>query len=511
MTDQRREGPPSGDAAIGTSPVPSAAIPSQGDTILGKYEVEQVLGSGGMGVVLAVRHLQLGQRYAIKFVKSQAAADPTVVARFIREARAAVALSSEHVAKVFDVGTLENGAPFMLMEHLAGVDLGQVLDRSGPLGIAEAVGAVLQACEAIAEAHALGIVHRDLKPSNLFVSKRADGSRIIKVLDFGISKAVDTPVGQGLTQSGALMGSPGYMSPEQVRSPKTVDARTDVWALGVILFELLTGRAPFAADTLGETFAHILSDPPEPVRNLRPEVPEGLAAVIAQCLERDLGRRVQSIAALAPLLLPFAPREAELSVDRIRRIGGGARSESSTTGRSNTATFAAPSRGDGFGSGRNPASGSGRVPTASVWQTSSSTAPSFRRRSSRKVAIGAIAGVVVLGAVAGGVYALRGPQPGAVATISPPGPSAASANAPPKEVHEPAPEVVPPVPPLEPQVDPYAATELDAGKGSSPPRALSHYYAPAGADTPRPSSPAPHKKPTQPATTSTANNEKDIF
>src|SRR5580658_7834898 len=221
MTGQRREGPPSGDAAVASA---SAAIPRQGETILGKYEVEQVLGAGGMGVVLAVRHLQLGQRYAIKFVKSEAAADPTVVARFIREARAAVALSSEHVAKVFDVGSLENGAPFMLMEHLAGVDLGQVLDREGPLGIPEAVGAILQACEAIAEAHALGIVHRDLKPSNLFVSKRADGTRIIKVLDFGISKTVDTPAGQGLTQSGALMGSPGYMSPEQVRSPKTVDA-----------------------------------------------------------------------------------------------------------------------------------------------------------------------------------------------------------------------------------------------------------------------------------------------
>jgi eukaryotic-like serine/threonine-protein kinase len=229
------------------------------------------------------------------------------------------------------------------------------------------------------------------------------------------------------------MGSPGYMSPEQVRSPKTVDARTDVWALGVILFELLTRRSPFAGDTIGETFARILSDPPEPIRNLRPDVPETLAAVIAQCLERDPARRLQSVAALAPLLLPFAPREAELSVDRIRRISRGAESEGSTTGRSNTATFAAPSTGDGFGFGH-PGSGSGRVPTASVWQTSSSTAPSFRRRSSRNVAIGAIAGALVLGVVGLGAHLLRGPQAGALATTSLP---RSSGGAAPKDAREP--------------------------------------------------------------------------
>lgn len=505
MTGQRRDGE-SSDGAGYSSPPMSGAIPRQGETILGKYEVEQVLGSGGMGVVVAVRHLQLGQRYAIKFVKSEAASDPTVVARFIREARAMVALSSEHVAKVFDVGTLENGAPFMLMEHLAGVDLGRVLDTNGPLGVPEAVAVILQACEAIAEAHSLGIVHRDLKPSNLFVSKRADGTRLIKVLDFGISKAVDTPRGQGLTISGALMGSPGYMSPEQVRSPKTVDLRTDIWGLGVILYELLTGRGPFVGDTLGETFAHILSDTPVPIRTLRPEVPEGLCIVVAGCLERDPASRIGSVSALATKLLPFAPREAEISVERIRRIGG--KEDASTTGRSNTATFAAPSTGGGISSGERPGSGSGRVPTASVWQTSSSMAPPFRR-SNRKWAVGIVAMVgLAVGGV--GIFALRGSQGAATASPSA-GPSVAvaapSASATPKEARDLAPEALP-VPDRTTQ-DVVESAPFDAGRSAHP--TPPQYYYPPASDTARAAAPLPHKKTPQPATTSTARNEKDIF
>ncbi len=286
--------------------VVDAEVPAPGTVIASKYEVQRVLGVGGMGVVLAARHMQLGQTVAIKFMRNESLADSAAVGRFQREARAVAALSSEHVAKVLDVGTLDNGAPYIVLEYLAGLDLGELLQQSGPMAVGDAVGAVLQACEALAEAHAMGIVHRDLKPSNLFITKRKDGSPLVKVLDFGISKASalnsaasgDTP-----TASGYIMGSPGYMSPEQVRSAKAADARSDVWSLGVILYELLTGISPFSGETVGDTFARIVSETPAPMRERRPELPEGLSAAVAQCLERNVAQRVQSVADLRVLAL----------------------------------------------------------------------------------------------------------------------------------------------------------------------------------------------------------------
>jgi serine/threonine protein kinase len=297
-------------------------VPESGDVVAGKYAVERVLGAGGMGVVVAARHLQLGQRVAIKFMRGEAVHDANSVERFLREARASVALTSEHVAKVLDVGTLENGSPYMVIEYLAGVDLAQVILRDGPLPVEEAVGYVVQACEAVAEAHVLGIVHRDLKPANLFATRRMDGTTLIKVLDFGISKAasVTGEFGASLTMSGMVMGSPGYMSPEQVRSAKGVDARSDIWSLGVILYELLSGRCPFVGETLGDTLAKIVSEAPPSVASRRPDLPQGLVAVVHGCLERSLGARIQTVGDLAAKLLPFAPRDSAISVDRIRRM-----------------------------------------------------------------------------------------------------------------------------------------------------------------------------------------------
>jgi eukaryotic-like serine/threonine-protein kinase len=309
------------------APPPRArpGIPVPGEVIAGKYSVEEVLGEGGMGVVLAARHTSLGQRVAIKFLIGQAAADPTAVARFLREARAAAVLSNEHIARVHDVGTLETGEPYLVMEYLAGADLGEILRRLGTIPVPDAVGAVLQACEGLAEAHARGIIHRDLKPSNLFVSTRMDGTPLVKVLDFGISKMTEiTWDGQpeSLTASGLVMGSPLYMSPEQIRSSRDVDVRGDVWALGVILYELLSGVAPFAANTMGATLAKIFSETPPPVGRLRPEVPQELSAVVAQCLEKDLARRVQNVGELASRLAPFANREDVVSAERILRVSG---------------------------------------------------------------------------------------------------------------------------------------------------------------------------------------------
>jgi eukaryotic-like serine/threonine-protein kinase len=309
-------------------------IPAAGDVIAGKYEVERVLGVGGMGVVVSARHLQLGQRVAVKFMRGEAARDPNAANRFLREARAAVALSSEHVTKVLDVGTLQSGAPFMVMEYLSGGDLAALLHRSGPMSVADALNYVLQACEAIAEAHARGIVHRDLKPSNLFVTQHVDGTPLVKVLDFGISKMVEFNAPQGgghsLTASGAVMGSPMYMSPEQVRDAKAVDARSDIWALGIILYELFTGRTPFEGNTLGDTLARIIADPVKRIREVRGDIPEGLDAIVMRCLERRAERRIQTVGELAGALLPFAPRETEPLVQRIMRLSRTSGSETMT-------------------------------------------------------------------------------------------------------------------------------------------------------------------------------------
>jgi serine/threonine-protein kinase len=330
--------------AAGTLRSPVAAqgwcpdAPAVGALVAGKYRIEGVLGAGGMGVVVAAQHEQLGQPVAIKFLRGDAALDQGAVGRFLREARATVALSNEHVTRILDVGTLESGAPYMVMEYLAGVEVGEMLQRSGPLAVDVAVDVVLQACEAIAEAHARGIVHRDLKPANLFVTMRSDGSRLVKVLDFGISKAIDVEASeQSLTMSGTVMGSPGYMSPEQVRSAKAVDTRTDIWALGVILYELLSGSCPFTGETLGDTIAKIISEDPPPLSLARPDVPEDLVATIAQCLARDVGARIQSVAELAVRLLPFAGSGAEVSVKRIQGMAG----QSAAAAHAGPAVFAA--------------------------------------------------------------------------------------------------------------------------------------------------------------------------
>jgi hypothetical protein len=286
----------------------SPAPVKEGDVLDGKYLVERVLGLGGMGVVVAARHLQLEQQVAIKFVLPHALGDAEAMERFAREARAAVKLRSEHVARVLDVGRLENGAPYMVMEYLAGSDLGEMIETGGPLGHVDAVDFVLQACEAIAEAHSYGIVHRDLKPRNLFVTHGVDGKPLVKVLDFGISKQTalaSSGKDLSLTRTTSVMGSPNYMSPEQLKSSKSVDARTDIWALGVILFEVLTTRVPFEAETVTQLTAMVLQDTPRPVDELRPDVPKGLARIITRCLEKDPATRYPSVAELAAALDPF--------------------------------------------------------------------------------------------------------------------------------------------------------------------------------------------------------------
>ena len=303
----------------------SESLLAPGVVVAGKYRIERVLGEGGMGYVLGARNLTLDEPVAIKVLKHDAVSSPEAVARFLREARAAVRMKGEHVAKVLDVGELEDGSPYMLMELLEGSDLQAIVDDGGPLSLSTAVDYVLQTCEALAEAHALGIVHRDIKPSNLFLTTGVDGSPCIKVLDFGISKATNaidaTRPDFGLTETQTVMGSPQYMAPEQMRSSRRVDARTDIWALGTIMHELLTGMPPFTATSMPELFAMILQDPAPSLRVLRPDVPPELDAVVARCLEKIPDARPPSVHELARLLAPFASSASAGAADRIARVG----------------------------------------------------------------------------------------------------------------------------------------------------------------------------------------------
>jgi eukaryotic-like serine/threonine-protein kinase len=317
----------------------------EGDIIAGKYRIDRVLGAGAMGVVVAAHHLRLDERVAIKFLLPETLANAEAVVRFDREARAAVRIKSEHVARVFDVGTLENGAPYMVMEHLEGGDLAAWLQERGPIPIEQAVEFILQALEAIAEAHGVGIVHRDLKPANLFVVRRADGLYAIKVLDFGISKlslsgatssavggtktfAADAAEAEGqqraeslsMTKTAAAMGSPFYMSPEQMQSARDVDARTDIWAIGIILWELLTGKVPFGGTTMPELCMQICTAPLPSLRDRWPDAPAGMVRIIVRCLEKDRRQRYANVAELAVALGEFGPTRAKSSVDRIVRI-----------------------------------------------------------------------------------------------------------------------------------------------------------------------------------------------
>jgi serine/threonine protein kinase len=305
---------------------PQLAPVRPGEILAGRYRVERVIGIGGMGVVVAAMHLQLEQLVALKFLLPHALDSSVVVARFTREARAAVRIKSEHIARIMDVGTLESGAPYMVMEYLEGSDLAALLRSVGRLPIDDAVDYILQACEAIAEAHRLGIVHRDLKPANLFLA-RTDGVDSIKVLDFGISKmssftASGSEVGT-MTHTGVLLGSPMYMSPEQLTSPREVDARTDIWSLGVVLHQLLAGEPPFNGTTVTQISIGVVQQGPPMLERIRPEVSPGLAAAVRRCLEKNRAQRFANIEEFARALQDFAPPRSRASLERIHWAASG--------------------------------------------------------------------------------------------------------------------------------------------------------------------------------------------
>ena len=282
---------------------PGDAVLSVGDTIAGKYRIESTLGTGGMGIVFAASHLALDRTVAVKVMRAEMAEHAEAVERLLLEAKLAARFRGEHVCRVLDVGTLPSGVPFIVMEYLEGADLATLLNQQGAFEVPTAVDFVMEASEALAEAHLAQIVHRDLKPENLFVTRLLDGTPSIKVLDFGISKQLGANgSGRSLTNPSASLGSPYYMAPEQMRSPRDTDSRADIWALGAILFELLTGHQAFEGETLPEVCAAVMNSELPRVSEIVPDVPDALADLIDRCLRKDPAQRFSTVAELATLL-----------------------------------------------------------------------------------------------------------------------------------------------------------------------------------------------------------------
>jgi serine/threonine-protein kinase len=291
------------------------SVVEDGAILGGKYRIGRTLGKGGMAVVFEAMHMQLGTMVAVKVLRDDLAKNQEVADRFLREARAAAALRGDHICRVIDFGTHDDGTPYIVMELLEGRDLASILREADELEVGLAASYMLHACAAVAELHSQGMVHRDLKPGNLFVVQKLDGTPTVKILDFGIAKVV-LPADFDLTSTANIMGSPAYMSPEQLRSAKNVDARSDIWSLGVVLYELVTGDKPFDGESITDLALAITTEPPRPMpRN----VPTGFIEVVWKCLDKDTAKRFQNVGELAEALQPFAGSKQDLatSVGRV--------------------------------------------------------------------------------------------------------------------------------------------------------------------------------------------------
>ncbi|HEY2516402.1 MAG TPA: serine/threonine-protein kinase [Polyangiaceae bacterium] len=454
-------------------------LPSPGDVIAGKYRIDRLVGRGGMGAVFAAQHLLLNQTVALKLLLGELAANSEATARFLNEARAAARIQGEHVARVLDIGQLPSGGPFMVLEYLEGADLADLLHKRGPLPVNEVADFALQALDALGQAHAAGIVHRDLKPANLFLARRHDGSSLVKVLDFGISKNLSPDSqGHGMTSTRAVIGSPEYMSPEQLRTPREVDTRTDIWSLGVILYELLTGQMPFKGESLPELFLAILETVPPAVRVFRPDVPPALEAIVARCMARDRNQRFPNVAELANALLGFASEQTR-AIAAVRSSGALPQFQSSAPG--------LPSHG--FSQPEVPALAA-RIRTANTaapWANTGTgaTAPpgSPRARVAAMIGVGAICLLVSFIAVT--VVLKRALAPG-VASGPLPATSTTVAASP-----------APPPPAAPAPLEPLSPSPAAAPAGHAPQRpaalaaAASALAAPPAAPTPAPPAPLP--------------------
>jgi eukaryotic-like serine/threonine-protein kinase len=286
-----------------------------GQVIGERYRVGALLGEGGMGVVCEAVHVGLELPVAIKFIRTDLKDDSEFVQRFLNEARRAAALKSEHVARVHDVGQLDSGALYLVMERLEGIGLEAHIREQAPLPQADAVSLIREACEGLSEAHAAGIVHRDIKPENLFLARRPDGKRTLKILDFGISKQTTEDAPTSLTNSQRSLGSPWYMSPEQMIDTSSVDHRADIWSLGVVLFELLTGTRPFEGSSIPEVCAGVLTAPAPALRERRPDIDPALESIVARCLAKNPDERHANVLELSRDLEPFAAARGDAAAE----------------------------------------------------------------------------------------------------------------------------------------------------------------------------------------------------
>ena len=286
-----------------------APVLEVGAFIAGRYRVLEKIGEGGMGQLYACLDTVLSREVAVKLMQRSLAAEPLVAERLMREAMLAAQLR-RHVAQVFDCGMLPTGEPFIVMELLSGQDMYAVLRESGPLSPEEVTAAMLQVCDGLAEAHEKGIIHRDLKPENLFCARQPDGEVVIKIVDFGVSKQVTGRRMRAQTNPGESVGSPQYMSPEQITAPSEVDTRTDIWSLGVVMYELLTGRLPFRGPGTARICAAVLTEPTPSISDYRDDVPPALEFIVRRCLEKDRERRFPDVQQLSAALAALGPVNA---------------------------------------------------------------------------------------------------------------------------------------------------------------------------------------------------------
>jgi eukaryotic-like serine/threonine-protein kinase len=515
-----------------------------GEIFAGKYRIERVLGQGGMGVVLAATHLALGQIVAIKVLLTESAT-PDSATRFLREAQALVRLKSEHAARVLDVGEADPGTPYMVMEYLEGSDLADVIAQHRQLRVSDAVDYLLQAGEAIAEAHAAGIVHRDLKPANLFLTKAADGSAWIKVLDFGISKAMEpegAPKSKALTATTAVFGSPAYMSPEQMRSARDADARSDLWSLAVILYEMLTGALPFDGPTYPDLVLAVNTTTPAKIATFRSDVPEALEAAILRCFERNREHRWPGVAELARAIAPFGSAEAEGSARRIARTAGLSTAPASAAipAAAPPAAAPAPPRSAIDRAGYDPIASSPLQPAAAPVRSTATSmtgdappAPAPGKARDRWLLLGGL-GLGIAGSLAVAVLLLHGrPRPVDPAPVlGAERPASERPERPVDDARRPAPpasagpeiavsSALPPASPPDPSTVPAALAPRPApfGRLPSPPTGLPAIPAPPGIPAPPaiptppiPALPAPTVAPAAPpATAPPAPTKKSPF
>jgi serine/threonine protein kinase len=466
-------------------------LPRPGDLLAGKYRIDRAVASGGMAAIFAAEHVVLGQRVAVKVLFAESARNPETVERLLREARASARLQTAHVARVLDAGVLDNTAPFLVMEYLDGRDLGAVAAQRGPMPPEEVADFVLQALEGLAHAHAAGIIHRDLKPSNLFLTEMPDGSQILKVLDFGVSKSLTPDPGGSMAKAltgSQVIGSPMYMSPEQVRNARGVDARSDIFSLGITMYELLTGVMPFEGDGVGETLAAILDAAPVAPRTHAPSLPKSLEKVVLRCLKKAREDRYSTVAELARALAPFGSgRWSELPA-RIQATLNNAHRASSPDSLAGVSTESEPHiQVDPLAPTIPPPSLAPSGSLALVRTNVNLSRPSVTpRRAARSFVGGALAGAAI-GILTGlvGWYGTALRAPGGVAS------AAARAGA---ELAAPAPV---PAPAAAPAPAPEALAELPAltqpAPPSTPAESPANRASPAPSQTARAAAPSPSK------------------